>query len=148
MTIVNILQQNALISLALISSCVALLSTLVYKYFTDQGLIKQVREDMKKYQDQIKAHKGDQEKVMELHKKITDLNMKIMPEQFKPMLITIVPFLVIFWLLSTLFGNMVLIPIPYHVPLSAHETGLGWIGTYVIFSMVFTTILRKALKVA
>ncbi|MBS3063850.1 MAG: DUF106 domain-containing protein [DPANN group archaeon] len=148
-TITEILQQNALVSIALISIAVALTSTLVYKYFTDQGLIKQVRDDIKKYQDQIKAHKGDQEKVMELHKKVTDLNMQIMPQQFKPMLITIIPFLIIFWILSTVFGQLVLIPTgTFHVPLSSHETGLGWVGTYVIFSMIFTTIFRKALKVA
>ena len=39
-TITEILQQNALVSIALISIAVALTSTLVYKYFTDQGLIK------------------------------------------------------------------------------------------------------------
>ncbi len=147
-TITEILQQNALISIALISVVVALTSTLVYKYFTDQNLIKQVRDDIKKYQDQIKAHKGNQEKIMELHKKVTDLNMQIMPQQFKPMFITIVPFLIIFWILSNLFGSMVLIQFPYHVPLSSHETGLGWVGVYVIFSMIFTTLFRKALKVA
>ncbi|MBS3065383.1 MAG: DUF106 domain-containing protein [DPANN group archaeon] len=145
--IIQTMQQNTLVSIALVSAAVAMISTLVYKYFTDQSLIKQVRDDMKKYQDQIKEAKDNQEKALELNKKINELNMKILPQQFKPMMITIIPFLIIFQILRTIFSTMLVIPLPFHVPLSSFETGLGWLGTYVIFSMIFTTAFRKALKV-
>ncbi len=145
--VIEILQQNALFTILGISAALSLATTLVYKFMTDQTLIKQVKEDVKKYQKEMKEHKGDTAKVMELSKKMNALNMKIMPQQFKPMLITIIPFIIIFYLLRSIYMGMVIIPFDFHFPLSGLETGLGWIGTYIIFSMVLTTVFRKAMKV-
>ena len=147
MTFVEIMQNNAIIAILGISVLLSLATTLVYKYMTDQALIKQVRDDIKKYQKEMKESKSDPAKMMELSKKTSALSMKIMPQQFKPMLITIIPFIVIFWWLGKIFTGMTVIPFNFHFPLSSMETGLGWIGVYIIFSMIFTTAIRKALKV-
>ena len=143
MAIVEILQQNALLSIAGISALLALGSTLVYKYATDQSLIKAVREEIKKIQGEIKANKEDPKQVAELHKKMTPLNLRIMTQSLKPMIITIVPFLLIFFVLKNTYEELGQI-----IPLSFWEGHLGWIGTYIIFSLIFTTVFRKALKVA
>jgi uncharacterized membrane protein (DUF106 family) len=74
--------------------------------------------------------------------------MKLMSQSFKPMILTIVPFIIIFMLLGKIYGSMTVVSLPFHFPLSKLATGLGWIGTYIIFSMVFTTAFRKALKIA
>ncbi len=148
MAIVEILQQNALLSIIGISVALALGSTLVYKYATDQNLMKAMREEIKKIQAEMKENKSNPQKIAELQSKAMPLNMKLMSQSFKPMILTIVPFIIIFMLLGKIYGSMTVISLPFHFPLSKLATGLGWIGTYIIFSMVFTTVFRKALKIA
>jgi uncharacterized membrane protein (DUF106 family) len=142
MAIVEILQQNALLSIMGISAALALGSTLVYKFATDQSLMKAIREEVKKIQEEMKQNKGNPQKVAELQSKAMPLNLKLMSQSMRPMLITIVPFILIFILLGRVYGSMIV------VPLSFWEGHLGWVGTYVVFSVIFTTLLRKALKVA
>jgi uncharacterized membrane protein (DUF106 family) len=142
MAIVEILQQNALLSIIGISVGLALGSTLVYKFATDQSLIKAIREEVKKMQQEMKDNKDNPQKVAELQTKMVPLNLKLMSQSLRPMLITIVPFIILFVLLGRVYGDMIVIP------LSFWEGHLGWIGTYIIFSMLFTTLFRKALKVA
>ncbi|HKZ49750.1 MAG TPA: EMC3/TMCO1 family protein [Candidatus Nanoarchaeia archaeon] len=141
MAIVEILQQNALLSIIGISAALALGSTLVYKFATDQALVKAIREEVKKIQVEMKENKGNPQKLAELQNKVMPLNLKLMSQSFRPMLITIVPFIILFALLGRVYGTMIV------VPLSFWEGHLGWIGTYIIFSIIFTTLLRKALKV-
>jgi len=141
MVIVEILQQNTLLSIIGISAALALGSTLVYKFATDQALVKAIREEVKKIQVEMKENKGNPQKLAELQNKVMPLNLKLMSQSFRPMLITIVPFIILFALLGRVYGTMIV------VPLSFWEGHLGWIGTYIIFSIIFTTLLRKALKV-
>lgn len=131
----------------LISVILSIVTTLIYKYATDQSMLKQIKEDMKKYQEQLKLCKDDPAKSLEIQKQMMPLNSKMMMQSMKPMLITIIPFLVIFQLLGMWYNSLTVIPLAFHVPLSKLPTGLGWVGTYVIFSMIFTTLFRKALKV-
>jgi uncharacterized membrane protein (DUF106 family) len=147
MAIIALLQQYAFLSILGISAALALFSTLVYKYATDQALMKAIKEEMKKLQDEMKANKDNPQKIAELQGKLMPLNTKMMSQSFKPMILTIVPFLVIFAVLGKVYNGLTVIPLSFHFPLSHLATGLGWIGTYVILSMIFTTVLRKALKV-
>jgi len=142
MAIVQILQQYALLSILGISIALALGSTLVYKYATDQNLMKAMREELKKTQAEMKENKSNPQKIAELQSKAMPLNMKLMSQSFKPMILTIVPFIIIFALLGRVYTDMIVIPLPFW---AGH---LKWVGTYIIFSMVFTTVFRKALKIA
>ncbi len=58
--------------------------------------MKEIKENQKRIQEEMKNHKGNQEKLMELQKEM----MQDLPEQmkhsFKPMLITLIPILLIF----------------------------------------------------
>jgi len=127
--------------LLILSAVLSLLVTLVYKFMTDQVLMKELKSELKKYQAQMKEHKGDLEKLSEIQKKSMSVNMKYMKQSMKPMIITILPFLAIFAWLRGVFNSAIVIP------LSFWEGHLGWIGTYIIFSMIFTTLFRKLLKV-
>ncbi|HIH14228.1 MAG TPA: DUF106 domain-containing protein [Nanoarchaeota archaeon] len=141
MAITSLMLQNPLLSISLISIILALATTLIYKYATDQSMLKQIREDTKKYQEQLKTHKGDPQKMLEIQNQMMPLQSKMMMQSFKPMLITIIPFIIIFKLLGDVYTTLIVIP------LSFWPGHLGWIGVYVIVSMIFTTIFRKALKV-
>ena len=71
-----------------------------------------------------------------------EANMKYMKKSMKPMVITILPVIFIFgWLKKVLAGLIV-------IPLAFWPGHLGWLGSYIIFSIFFTTIFRKVLKVA
>ena len=91
----NLIGLPAIVVILIISVLVSILSNLAYKYATDQAMIKQVREDIKKHQESLKAQ-TDPQKKLEIQSQITSLSMKLMPQTFKPMLVTIVPFLIIF----------------------------------------------------
>jgi uncharacterized membrane protein (DUF106 family) len=142
MAIIEILQQYALISLLGISILLSLVTTLIYKYATNQSVMKELKADLKKYQEQMKSHRDNPTEVMEIQKKAMEVNTKYMKQSFKPMFITLIPFLIIFYLLKMVYDTMIIIP------LSFWQGHLGWVGSYIIFSMVFTSLFRKALKVA
>ncbi|MBI2041385.1 MAG: DUF106 domain-containing protein [DPANN group archaeon] len=125
----------------LVAVILSFTSMLVTKYFTDQAMMRQIRDDVKKYQEQIKASKDNPQKAMELQNKIMALNSKLLPQSFRPMIITIIPFVLIFNLLYKVFNNAIIIP------LSFWPGHLGFVGTYIIFSLIFTTIFKKLLKV-
>jgi uncharacterized membrane protein (DUF106 family) len=132
----------------LLSVILSIVVTLVYKFATDQNEMKELKKQVKEYQQKMKDTKDNPTKMLEIQKEMSAVNMKYFKHSMKPMLITIVPFIIIFHLLGKVFTGVTVIPLPFHFPLSSLETGLGWIGTYIIFSMLFTTAFRKALKVA
>ena len=87
-------------SIAIISFVLSILSVLASKFITNQKLMKQHREEMKELQKKArKLQKESPQKAMAMQKSMMEKNMTIMKESFKPMLITIVPFLLVFaWL--------------------------------------------------
>ena len=126
-----------LIGILIVSFIITLLTTLVYKYFTNQEALKNLKEENKKIQERMKEHKGDVKKMAELQKEAFQKGfIEPMKHQIKPLLITLVPFLLIFSLLRLRFestGDLIF--------------GLGWFGIYIISSIVFSMVLRKLLKV-
>lgn len=144
---VEIMLQYPFWSILLISIGLSLVVTLVYKFMTDQTLMKELKKELKNNQKRIKESRGDPEKMMAIQRETMHTNMKYMSQSMKPMIITIIPFLIIFAWLRSIFEGTIVIPLGFHVPLSGLETGLGWIGTYIILSMIFTTAFRRLLKV-
>ena len=122
----------------IISLFLTLVTTLIYKYVTDQELMKTLKDDMKAMQAEMKTLKEHPEKMMAVQKQAMQKNMKYMMQSFKPMLITFIPVVFIFGWLSrhyTALGN----PDVFF--------GISWLWTYIIFSLVFSIGLRKFLKV-
>src|SRR3989344_5236729 len=90
---------NPLGALIIISFLLMLMTTLVYKYFTDQEALKSLKEEMKQIQEDMKKFKDNPDKMMELQKKSFNKMIESFKHQIKPMLITFVPFLILFpWL--------------------------------------------------
>lgn len=143
----EILVQNPLISLLGISIVLSFFVTLAYRYLTDQTLMKELKKQLKDNQKKMRDNRGNPDKLMQIQKESMHTNMKYMSQSMKPMIFTIIPFLIIFAWLKSIFTGITVVPLPFHVPLSSLDTGLGWIGTYILFSMVFSTLFRKAMKV-
>ncbi|MAF51121.1 MAG: hypothetical protein CMH64_03445 [Nanoarchaeota archaeon] len=127
---------NPLWALIVISFFLMLITTLIYKYFTDQEAMKALKQEMKDIQNEMKEFKEDPAKMMELQKKSFSKMGESFKHQIKPMLITFVPFIILFpWLREV------------YVPRGDLLFGIGWFGTYFIFGIGFNIILRKLLKV-
>ena len=92
----------------IIAFVIALLITLVYKWMTDQHLMKSLKEEIKAFQQQMKEFKHDPKKVMDIQKRAMQTNMKYMMHSMKPTLITFLPIILIF---GWLHANLAFMPI-------------------------------------
>ncbi len=131
---------SPLLGIIFISFVLSMISTLAWKYLTDQILLKSLREKSSSMREDFKKYKNDPKKMAELNSKMAKENFEIMKLQYKqsikPMIATLIPFAFVFiWIRKT------------YEPLGAVFLGLGGIWTYIIFSIVFSMILRKVMKV-
>ena len=74
----------------------SIMITFIYKWMTDQTLMKQLKQDIKKLQEQMKANKSNQKKLLEINKMAMEKNMQYMGKSMKPTLVTFIPLILIF----------------------------------------------------
>lgn len=80
----------------ILSAFVTFLITVIYKYTTDQNLMKQLKEEQKELQKEMKALKDQPDKVMQVQKRAMQTNMKYMMQSMKSTLFTFIPIILIF----------------------------------------------------
>ncbi len=98
-----LLKLPPLFGILAISVLITVLITLIYKWTTDQNLMKQLKDEIKEFQKEAKTLKNDPQKAMQVQKKAMETNMKYMMHSFKPMLFTFIPIILIFgWLNSNM----------------------------------------------
>lgn len=105
-----LLKLGPLWAVLIISFVVSLLITIVYKYVTDQNLMKQLKDEMKELQKEMKELKNEPQKAMEVQKKAMDRNFKYMGHSLKPTLITFIPIIIIFGWLNAHMGYYPIMP--------------------------------------
>ena len=118
---------------------IAIIMTLAQKYGTDQKTLKEMRAQQKELQKEMKEFRDHPEKLLELQKK----QMEFIPRMFKlsmrPIVYTAIPLILFFrW-----FGDF--------FSLAGDPRILGffsWFWFYLLGSIIFSSILRKVLKVA
>lgn len=87
----------------IVSLVATLLTTIIYKYTTDQKTLKQIKKDMKDLKEKMKKHQNDQKKMMSIQKEMLDKNMVMMKQSFKSMLYTFIPLILVFsWMAATM----------------------------------------------
>jgi uncharacterized membrane protein (DUF106 family) len=91
---------DPLVAVIVLSFVVALCNKVAYWKFTDQSLIREYKAQLKKFQEQLKKAKDDTKKMLEIQSKMMDINMQLMTQQFKPLLITMLPVIIIFGWMS------------------------------------------------
>ena len=90
-------------ALLILSLLISLIIVLIYKYTTNQQLMKQLKEEIKGYQKQMKELRQHPEKALDVQKKAMQANMKYMGHSMKATLITFIPIIIIFgWMNSHL----------------------------------------------
>ncbi len=131
------LKLGPLYGIIIVSFVITLITTVVYKYATDQEALKKLKDENKELQAKMKEHKENPAKIKEINSELAKKSMESLKHQIKPMIITFLPLFLIFgWLRKSYAGsteNIFLI--------------FGWFGTYFVFSFIFSIVLRKVLKV-
>lgn len=106
-----IAKLGALAGIAVVSLIITLIITLIYKYVTDQNLMKDLKVKQKDFQKKIKeASKEDPKEAMKIQKEAMTVNMEYMKHSFKPMIFTFIPIIIIFGWLSTNFAYLPIEP--------------------------------------
>ena len=132
------LNWNFLMGMIIITFFINLAQTLVHKYTTNQEELKKMKDDQKKFQEEMKQLKNQPDKMLELQKKQWETLPKSFSLSMQSAVYTIIPLILFFrWFndFFTILNNPKIF------------LGLGWIGTYILFSIVFSIILKKILKV-
>jgi len=102
MAFMELIQNNPRISLILISVIASFFVTVVRYFMLDKEKMKEIKQRRKDLRQEMKKYKDNPEKIMELNKRM----MRDLPEElkhsFKPLIVTLIPFLILFaWLRST-----------------------------------------------
>lgn len=99
-----LLNMNPFLAVFIVSLVLSVVITIIYKYMTDQELMKTLKDDIKVAQKEMKLFKDDPEKMLKLQKKAMEHNMKYMMQSMKPTLVTFIPIILIFGWLNANFA--------------------------------------------
>jgi len=127
--------------IGLISVGMTLLASLVRHAVLDKATLKEQKEKMKYHQEQIKhAQKNNDIKGMQTHQqRLMEVTMEQMRQGMKPMLFTLIPFIIVFNWMSGAYGGLgeirnatVTAVIPSHVDVESVVFNTN--GSYVDYS--------------
>lgn len=122
---------NPTMSIILLSFLVTLVMTLITKKFTNQARMKELKELQKEYNKKLKENRENPDVMMRIQKDMMSSSMELMKHSFKPMIITALPLLILFWWIKGIYSGV-----------------LGyWIWYYIGASVISSIILRKIFNV-
>jgi len=105
-----LLNLSPLLGIMIMSFLISLIIVIIYKYATNQSLMKQLKDEIKELQKQAKELKEEPEKAMAVQKKAMQTNMKYMMQSMKATLITFIPIIIIFGWLQAHFAFVPILP--------------------------------------
>lgn len=121
----------------IIIALLSLITTLVQKYATDQATLRELKKEQKLLQEEAKKYKDNPQKLLEFNKKQFELVPKTMELTMRPVMYTIVFFVLFFRWFADFFSAVDFKFLGF----------LSWFWFYLIFSIIFSTIFRKILNV-
>ncbi|WP_407377862.1 DUF106 domain-containing protein [Methanobrevibacter sp.] len=159
---------NPALTVLIVAFIVSLITTIANKYLVDQDELNEQQAKMKEFQSQLRdaQKRGDGKEIARLQAQQAELmgdQTAMMTNQFKPMIVTLVPiFLIFFWMRQSAVHNLVvMLPTTvYWVTLTPmwHAIGsivyggkatipygIGWLLWYMICTFGMSQILRKFL---
>ena len=139
-----LLNWNLTIGMLVVVFVITLITTIIQKYATDQKALKELRAEQKILQEEMKTYRDNPAKMSELSKK----QMEFIPRTFKltsrTVLFTGIPFLLFFrWFYD--FFNAITLANNGVAPVFFGF--LPWFWFYLIFTLIFSSILRKMMHV-
>ena len=160
--------QNPALTVVIVAFIVSLITNIANKYLVDQDKVNESQKKSKELSSKLReAQKnGDGKEIAKLQAEQTEMlknQNEVMMESFKPMIVTMVPIILIFfWMRASSISHLVLIlPAPaYWLTLTPFwhfigpmlyggkatiPYGIGWLLWYMIFTFGMSQILRKFL---
>jgi uncharacterized membrane protein (DUF106 family) len=138
-TIGRIINWNITWGALFVFFIIAVITTIVQKYLTDQETLKELKKEQKELQKEMNKFKDDPKKMMEFQKNLWPTTIKIMEVSMKSSLFTIIPFILLFRWFMDFFTQLG----------SPKFFGFfSWFWFYLLSIILFSSILRKVLKVA
>jgi|WetSurMetagenome_2_1015567.scaffolds.fasta_scaffold10595_3 uncharacterized membrane protein (DUF106 family) len=130
-------------SIALISVLISFVSAMVRRATVDMDKVKNSREQMKEHQKMMQEaqKKGDTDQMMRSQEQMTKHMIIQMKQNFKPMLITWIPFILIFKWLSDQYGSMGTVA-------NILGMNLTWFWWYFVVSLCASIIVNKIVQVS
>lgn len=129
-----LLNWNLNVGMLIVVFIITLITTIIQKYATDQKALKEIKEEQKKLQEKMNEFKNNPEKLMQLQKEQFAMMPKQMKLGMRPIIYTGIPFILFFRWFNDYF-------------LAAGSPkfwlGMGWFLFYLIFSLIFSSILRN-----
>jgi len=141
--------------IVLITVSVTLLQTLIQKKLMDVNLVKTLKAEMKKTNQDIKnlskemknTKEGEApstEKLNKLMSKTVDIQKKMMGQTMKPMMISSLVVLVVLYIIPKFFSGAVL-NLPFSIPFVGNQ--IGWLGIFIFTSIISGLVFRKIFDV-
>ncbi len=128
----DLLLLNPKLSVVALSFLITLVMTLITKKFTNQSRMKELKDIQKSCQIKIRSGNLTPEEMSKVNKQMMECSMELMKHSFKPLLITLIPLIILFWWIRGIYSPVL----------------SSWIWWYIISGIISSIILRKALKVA
>ena|SRR3989344_7218941 len=131
-----LLNWNVSWGFLLISGIIALITVILQRFLVDQETMRKLKSEQKLLQEEMKKYKDHPEKLMELQKRQLAFIPQTMDLTMKPLIYTMIPIILLYrWF----FDYFLLNP--------AKIFGfMNWLVAYIVFSIIFSLILRKLFK--
>jgi uncharacterized membrane protein (DUF106 family) len=131
----------------LLSFAISLMVVIIYKFTTDQNLMKQLKEEMQAFQKEMKELRDHPEKALEVQGKAMETNMKYMMQSFRSTLFTMLPIILIFGWLNAHLAFAALAPgQEFPVELKFNQGVTGTITTLAPDGLELTTDGNKTIS--
>lgn len=136
----SLLNWNLSWGMLIIVFVITVIVTFVQKYATDQDKLKELKKEQKEVQKQMKEFKNHPEKMLELQKKSFSMMSKQMKLGMRGIVYTGIPFILFFRWFRDLFATL---------PEETKFFGIfgSWFLFYLVFALIFGSILRKKFDV-
>ena len=137
MAIMQFIQTHPIYAIIIISSIVTFISTMLTKHLTDQSHLRELKARQKELKEKMNKHKDNPSVMSEIQSEMLQISMTMAKSSFKPFFITAIPFLILFYWMSGVFGP--LIPGKWLFP--------HWVWYYLVASVVSNIFFRKVMNV-
>lgn len=160
--------NNPVLTVLVIAFIISLISTVANKLLVDQDEMNAIQERSKDFQNRVRdaQKRGDGKELAKLQAEQAEMmkdQSAMMKNSFKPMIVTMVPILLIFWWMRASVISSLIVQMPpsvYYISLTPiwHFFGpflyggtpssdyvIGWLLWYMICTFGMSQILRKYL---
>jgi|SRR3989338_169402 len=142
-----LLNLPTLWAVILLSFLISFVITLLYKYTTNQNLMKQLKDEMKEFQKEIKELRKEPEKAMQVQKKAMQTNMKYMTQSMKSTLYSFIPIIIIFsWMTAHLAYDPILPGQDFTTTVTFEKSANGMIELSVPNGVTINGDAKKEIK--